>query len=120
MTLTNGGVVAHTEQVSFTVAGSQPADTIALRATDVSPGTETNASSTTTNHTGNEGPAYTSGSGTPGYTDGTNGQINTAITMAEGAQIVLEPASQSVNLRNFVAANTGGTFSIAGTDAALF
>ena len=40
--------------------------------------------------------------------------------MAEGAQIVLEPASQSVNLRNFVTANTGGTFSIAGTDAALF
>ena len=121
MTLTNGGVVAHTEQVSFTVAGSQPADAVS-RATDVSPGSFTvpNASSTTTNHTGNEGPAYTSGSGTPSYTDGTNGQINTAITIAEGAQIVLEPDSQSVNLRNFVTANTGGTFSIAGTDAALF
>jgi hypothetical protein len=37
MTLTNGGVVAHTEQVSFTVAGSQPADSVS-RATDVSPG----------------------------------------------------------------------------------
>ena len=36
MTLTNGGVVAHTEQVSFTVAGSQPADA-AVWATDVSP-----------------------------------------------------------------------------------
>ncbi len=121
MTLTNSGSLVHTEQVSFTVAGSQPSDSVS-RATDVSPGSLTvaNASSTTSNHTGNEGPAYTSGNGTPSYTAGTNAQINTAITMAEGAQIVLEPASQSVNLRNFVTANTGGTFSLAGTDAALF
>ena len=40
--------------------------------------------------------------------------------MAEGAQIVISTDAQSTNLQNFVTANTGGTFSISGTDAALF
>ena len=40
--------------------------------------------------------------------------------MAEGAQIVISTDAQSTNLKNFVTANTGGTFSISGTDAALF
>ena len=121
MELNNGAGLVHTEQVSFTVAGSQPSDAVA-RATDVSPGSLTvaNAASITTDNTGNEGPAYTSGAGTPSYTDGTNGQINTAISMAEGAQIVISTDAQSTNLQNFVTANTGGTFSISGTDAALF
>ena len=121
MILDNGAGTVHTEQVSFTVAGSQPADAVS-RATDVSPGSLTvaNAASVTTNNTGNEGPAYTSGAGTPSYTDGTNGQINTAISMAEGAQIVISADAQSTNLKNFVTANTGGIFSISGTDAALF
>ena len=119
--LDNGAGTVHTEQVSFTVAGSQPADAVA-RATDVSPGSLTvaNAASITSNNTGIEGPAYTSGAGTPSYTDGTNGQINTAISMAEGAQIVISTDAQSTNLKNFVTANAGGTFSISGTDAALF
>ena len=121
MVLDNAGTVVHTEQVSFTVAGSQPADAVA-RATDVSPGSFTvpNAASVTSNNTGIEGPAYAAGLGTPSYTDGTNGQINTAISMAEGAQIVISADAQSINLKNFVTANTGGTFSISGTDAALF
>ena len=121
MVLDNAGTVVHTEQVSFTVAGSQPADAVA-RATDVSPGSFTvpNSASVTSNNTGIEGPAYAAGLGTPSYTDGTNGQINTAISMAEGAQIVISADAQSINLKNFVTANTGGTFSISGTDAALF
>ena len=121
MVLDNGAGTVHTEQVSFTVAGSQPADAVA-RATDVSPGSLTvpNSSSVTSNNTGIEGPAYTSGAGTPSYTDGTNGQINTAISMAEGAQIVISTDAQSTNLKNFVTANAGGIFSISGTDAALF
>ena len=121
MVLDNGSGTVHTEQVSFTVAGSQPADAVA-RATDVSPGSLTvpNSSSVTSNNTGIEGPAYTSGAGTPSYTDGTNGQINTAISMAEGAQIVISTDAQSTNLKNFVTANAGGSFSISGTDAALF
>ena len=121
MVLDNGSGTVHTEQVSFTVAGSQPADAVA-RATDVSPGSFTvpNSSSVTSNNTGIEGPAYTSGAGTPSYTDGTNGQINTAISMAEGAQIVISTDAQSTNLKNFVTANAGGSFSISGTDAALF
>ena len=121
MVLDNGAGTVHTEQVSFTVAGSQPADAVA-RATDVSPGSLTvpDSSSVTSNNTGIEGPAYTSGAGTPSYTDGTNGQINTAISMAEGAQIVISTDAQSTNLKNFVTANAGGIFSISGTDAALF
>ena len=47
------------------------------------------SASITTNNTGNEGPAYNSGAGTPSYTDGTNGQINTAIAMAEGVEAAL-------------------------------
>ena len=35
-------------------------------------------------------------------------------------QIVISTDAQSTNLQNFVTANSGGTFSISGTDAALF
>ena len=120
MVLDNGAGTVHTEQVSFTVAGSQPSDAVS-RASDVSPGSITVpvAGSVTSNNT-TVGPDYNSGAITTSYTDGTNGQINTAITMAEGAQLVIATDAQSTNLKNFVTANSGGIFSISGTDAALF
>ena len=62
----------------------------------------------------------TNGNAAPTHADGDNGQVNTAISINESARLVIKPEAQSSNLDSFKAANTGGTFTSAGADAALF
>ena len=117
-----GGSVIHTERVSLT-STSGGSDSLTQVADD-GPGVpefETSGDVGVVAGTPpSAGPPLTNGNATPVHADGDNGQVNTAISIAESARLVIKPEAQSSNMDSFKAANTGGTFTIAGADAALF
>ena len=87
---------------------------------DNGPGTQTIANSAGIATPAAPGPdrQNTPASNTP--TDGTNNQINNAVTVTEGARGIIATTAQSSNLQSIVTANPGGAFTLAGSDAALF
>ena len=116
-----GSNVVHTEDVSFTV-GVNPAGVgnTTTRLADNGAGTQTvaNSAGIATPSAPSPDPQNTPASNTP--TDGTNNQINNAVTVTEGARAIIATTAQSSNLQSVVTANPGGTFTLAGSDAALF
>ena len=113
--------VVHTEDVSFTV-GVNPAGVGQhhCSSADNGAGTQTiaNSAGIATPSAPSPDPQNTPASNTP--TDGTNNQINNAVSVTEGARGIIATTAQSSNLQSVVAANPGGTFTLAGSDAALF
>ncbi len=117
-----GGSVIHTEKVSLT-STSGGSNTL-TRVADDGPGTPEYTAATNVGVVAGTppaaGPPLTNGNAAPTHADGDNGQVNTAISINESARLVIKPEAQSSNLDSFKAANTGGTFTLAGADAALF
>ena len=118
---TSGGALVHTEDVSFTI-GVNPAgigNSIA-RLADNGPGTQTIANSAGVATPAAPGPDRQNNPASNTPANGTNNQINNAVTVTEGARAIIATSAQSSNLQSIVTANPGGAFTLTGSDAALF
>jgi len=112
----------HTETVNFTynaVTATTTSNTVSS-ALDANT-TVANTSNTVTNNTtvGLDTSASVTAA-TADSTAGTNARATSALSAVESNRVKVELASLSSQFAAYVAANTGGEFTISGTDAALF
>ena len=122
----DGATLIHSEDVRFTI-GVNPSgggNTIALL-DDGGPGTQIIANSAGIATPAAPGPDpqnnhLTSPGGSDIALDGTDEQINNAVTLSEGARGIIAPSAQSADMHAVIAAHPNGTFSLTGADADLF
>jgi flagellin-like hook-associated protein FlgL len=123
----NGTTLVHTETVTLTVTDISGANTTS----GLTAATNVTGSLTATNTAAINGGTYTPGAvgldnaasvtaGTSDSTAGANARATSALSAVESNRVKVELANLSSQFAAYVAANTGGEYTISGTDAALF